>query len=114
MRKTEWTTMHAGSADLGISLHTSTSGIDLPMKVVDMYGCGLPVAALDFPWCVSLSLSFCSAGRRADSGWTCSVGELVQDGINGRTFRSADDLADRLIVRPLFFLAFSSRAHQVI
>jgi beta-1,4-mannosyltransferase len=41
------------AADLGISMHRSASGVDLPMKVVDMVEAGLPASVFDYGPCLS-------------------------------------------------------------
>lgn len=64
------------AADLGICLHMSSSGVDLPMKIVDMFGAGLPVLAYSkYP----------------------SFGELVKVGTNGLGFEDSAQLAEDLM-----------------
>lgn len=63
-----------GVADIGVSLHMSSSGVDLPMKAVDMFGCGVPVISLLYP----------------------ALPELVKEGTNGLYIQDSSDLATAL------------------
>jgi beta-1,4-mannosyltransferase len=64
-----------GAADLGLCLHRSASGFDLPMKIADMFGAGLPVCALDYGPCLA---------------------ERIRHGENGLLFATSEQLADQL------------------
>jgi beta-1,4-mannosyltransferase len=68
-----------GSADLGLCLHRSSSGLDIPMKIADLFGAGVPVLALDYGACLA---------------------ERVRHGDNGLLFSTSQQLAD--IVFDLF------------
>jgi beta-1,4-mannosyltransferase len=63
------------AADLGVSMHRSASGVDLPMKLVDMVEAGLPAAVFDYGTALS---------------------ELVPPELKPLMFTDAQGLADRL------------------
>ena len=64
-----------GAADIGLSLHTSSSGLDLPMKVLDMFGSRVPVLAINFH----------------------ALTELITPGINGYIFNNAQELTEYIL-----------------
>ena len=62
-----------GMADLGLCLHQSSSGLDLPMKLADLRGCGVPVAVFDY---------------------APVLGEVMTSGQHGVTFHDPGDLSN--------------------
>ena len=64
------------AADLGLSVHRSASGLDIPIKVVDLLGARVPVCALDYG---------------------AALSEALDPGRNSLLFKDADQLAERLI-----------------
>lgn len=65
------------ASNLGISLHYSSSGLDLPMKIVDLFGSGVPVVSMGYP----------------------VISELVKDGTNGLLLKdnhSGEELASKI------------------
>lgn len=61
--------------DYGVSLHISSSGLDLPMKVLDMFGSGLPVICMNYP----------------------VLDELVHQNVNGLKFADRRELHEAFI-----------------
>lgn len=61
--------------DYGVSLHKSSSGVDLPMKILDMLGCGVPAMAYNYD----------------------TLDELINHDINGLKFLDRRELHEALI-----------------
>lgn len=60
------------AAHIGISLHRSSSGVDLPMKIIDLFGARTPALVLDYGAC---------------------LGEQIQPGRTALTFRDSQEFA---------------------
>ena len=65
-----------GMANLGLCLHQSSSGLDLPMKLADLRGAGVPVATYDY---------------------APVLGEVMTTGREGITFRDPGELANLFV-----------------
>jgi len=64
-----------GTAHVGLCMHRSASGVDLPMKVVELLGARTPACVLDYGACLA---------------------EQIQPGRTALTFRNSRELAERI------------------
>ena len=77
--------------DLGISLHYSSSGIDLPMKVVDMFSGCLPVASVYYE----------------------TINELVKENENGFLFKNSKDLG-KILKNVIIEISATGKCEKII
>ena len=63
------------AAHIGFSLHRSSSGVDLPMKIMDLFGARTPASVLDYGPCLA---------------------EQIQSGHTAVTFRDSHEFAQRI------------------
>ena len=105
-----------GSADLGLCLHRSSSGLDIPMKVADLFGAGVPVCALDYGVCLAECV------RHGDNGLLFSTARQLSDVLFDlfETFPRDQPLLDRLrggarkSARPTWELGWEREAKPVL
>jgi beta-1,4-mannosyltransferase len=111
------------AADLGLCFHRSASGVDFPMKIVDMRAAGLPVLAYDYGPSLRDEVAVATGGRvfqdagelashLAELTGTCDRSHLALETLRARV-EAGDgeswEAAWERVARPLIFPAEASR-----
>ena len=90
-----------GMADLGLCLHQSSSGLDLPMKLADLRGAGVPVAVYDYAPVLAEVMT--QRTRRRDlprSRRSCEPARRRRHAIDRRPIRRSAEAARWLLQHP--------------
>jgi beta-1,4-mannosyltransferase len=104
------------AADLGLSLHRSASGLDLPMKIADMFGAGLPVLVLDYGPVLKEILRDGEDSRLfADSAGLAAITcDLVEDSLNAVQERLRLAKGAITVATPYFIDHWNSQAVPLV
>ena len=77
--------------DLGLCLHNSSSGLDLPMKVVDMFGVCIPVISINYDINKMNQLMSWNNDKTA-------INELIIHNENGLIFNDSNELSSQIFL----------------